>query len=591
MEPWLASTITHYEPMVKSIGVELFLVAELIFAGASVMAMLPSRARWPLTLPDFALPGLFLAAAFAETWSLFGGLMPWANVALLLIVTIVAVTRWRAFLGLLGDAIRDTRAGNLLLLVPCLAVGAANALTNGFCHDTLLYHLAAIRWVADFGSVPGLANLHGRFGFNSALHPLTALFGWPFGIEVGREYINPTIILSVCAALLQGVRMRPKEFFTPGSIYACLLFVLGFRLLFSDCFSSPQPDVAGAGLALLVAWHLREVIQELAPERQVGAFLTCLMAGALVLTFKLSYAVLGIVAAGVAIGIVFFHGRRLRLIFAGLIMVGVFSTPWLCRGYITSGYPFYPSDLGRINFDWAVPAETALVEKNWILSWGREPYQDVRLVLKDDTWFWPWVATTLGDSIFRKSALLAAAGLIIVAVSRPWLYRKDSWWRWCLLISPIILSVLFWFETAPDPRFAEGTLWILAADVAYLAFAGRENVNRFARAFLAVVIAGLLLLDSVNGFARLVKEPERFPNYVGAPVPMVSELTYSGLKVWVPAEGELAGPWTIPATPPDRFDPRLELRGQTLREGFRMNLSWPKPKWKNGRMLPADAGQ
>ena len=580
--------MTHFEPMIKSIGIELFLIAELILAGASVIALLPSRARWPLTLPDFALPGLFLAVAFAETWSLFGGLMPWANVALILIVTIVTVTRWRAFLGVVGDAIRNTRTVNLVILALCVILAAANAVTNGFGHDTLLYHLAAVRWVADFGSVPGLANLHGRLGFNSALHPLAALFGWPFGIEIGREYINPAIILSVCAALLQGVRLRVKEFFTPGSIYACLLFVLGFRLLFSDCLSSPQPDVAAAGLALLVAWHLRGVIQEPASEGHVGAFLTCLMAAAMVLTFKLSYAVLGIAAAGVAVGMVFFHGRRLKLIFAGLMMVLVFSTPWLCRGYITSGYPFYPSDLGRINFDWAVPAETAFLEKNWILSWGRAPYQDVHSVLKDASWFWPWVATTLGDSIFRKSALLAAAGLVIIAATRPWLYRKDSWWRWCLLVGPVILSVLFWFGTAPDPRFAEGTLWILAADVAYLAFAGRENVNRFARAFMAAVIAGLLLLDSVYGFARLLKEPERFPNYVGDPVPMVSELTYSGLKVWVPAEGELTGPWTIPATPPDRFDPRLELRGQTLREGFRMNFSWPKSSWKNGRMLPPD---
>lgn len=588
MEPWLASTITHFEPMVKSIGVELFLMAELIFAGASLMATLPSGARWSLTLPDFALPGLFLAVAFAETWSLFGGLMPWANVALILMVTAVAVMRRRTVLGLLGEAIRHTRLGNLVLLAPCLLSGAANAITNGFCHDTLLYHLAAIRWVADFGSVPGLANLHGRLGFNSALHPLAALFGWPFGIEVGREYVNPAIILSICAMLLQGIRLRRKEFFTSGSVYACLLFILAFRLLFSDCFSSPQPDVAGAGLALLVAWYLRQVIPEPAQERQVGPFLTCLMAGALVLTFKLSYAVLGIAGAGVAAGILLFQGRRLQLIFAGLIMVCVFAVPWLCRGYITSGYPFYPSDIGHINFDWAVPAGTALIEKNWVLSWGRGPYQDVNVVLKDASWFWPWVATTLGGSIFRKSALLAAAGLIIVALTRPWLYRKDSWWRWCCLVSPVILSILFWFETAPDPRFAEGTLWILAADVAYLAFAGRENINRLAGGLLVVVMAGFFLLDSVDGFKRLVKEPERFPNYVGLPVPMVSELTYSGLAVSVPAEGELTGPWTIPATPRDRFDPRLELRGTTLREGFRMNLTWPEPNWRKGMRLPAN---
>ena len=79
-----------------------------------------------------------------------------------------------------------------------------------------------------------------------------------------------------------------------------------------------------------------------------------------------------------------------------------------------------------------------------------------------------------------------------------------------------------------------------------------------------IVLVGLFGLDSVDGVERLIKEPKRFPNYVGVPIPMVSQLTYSGLAVWVPVNGELTGPWKIPATPPDRFDPRLELR----RENF-----------------------
>ncbi|MCE9599128.1 MAG: hypothetical protein K8S54_14290 [Spirochaetia bacterium] len=35
-------------------------------------------------------------------------------------------------------------------------------------YDTPLYHLNAVRWINDFAVVPGLANLHERFGFNSS---------------------------------------------------------------------------------------------------------------------------------------------------------------------------------------------------------------------------------------------------------------------------------------------------------------------------------------------------------------------------------------------------------------------------------------
>jgi len=46
-------------------------------------------------------------------------------------------------------------------------------------YDTGLYHLQAIKWIEEYAVVPGLANLHGRFGFNPNIftfYALTSLF-------------------------------------------------------------------------------------------------------------------------------------------------------------------------------------------------------------------------------------------------------------------------------------------------------------------------------------------------------------------------------------------------------------------------------
>jgi hypothetical protein len=51
----------------------------------------------------------------------------------------------------------------------------------------------------------------------------------------------------------------------------------------------------------------------------------------------------------------------------------------------------------------------------------------------------------------------------------------------------------------------------------------------------------------------------------------VPRLTDSGLTVWVPVKGDLTGPWKIPAAPGYSFNSRLELRGKTFRDGFRVN--------------------
>ncbi|HYZ71590.1 MAG TPA: hypothetical protein VE641_00830, partial [Chthoniobacterales bacterium] len=359
--PSLASVVTHYLPIAKSLGVLLFLLVEVAFVGCAAIGFLPAGARANLSLPAFLLPGLLMATVFAETWSLFGGLVPWANPTLILIAAILAAARWRTFADTVFEAFRKTRWSSLILFVPCLFFAALNALTNGYCHDTLLYHLAAVRWVADFGSVPGLANLHGRFGFNSALHPLAGLFGGPFGIAVSREFVNSVIVLCASAVLLQGTRLDRKEFFTQASIYAALLLPLILGQLFSECLSSPQPDVAGVAIAILVTWHLREVIfdTDTPPDIQQSAFLRCLMASSLVVMLKLSYAALGLGAAGLVTLVILIRRRRFMAICVPVLFVFVCSIPWVCRGYITSGYPLYPAELGAIHFDWMVPHEAA----------------------------------------------------------------------------------------------------------------------------------------------------------------------------------------------------------------------------------------
>ena len=86
MAPWLPSIFSAYEPVVKSLSVSLFFVGELALGGCVVMTLLPPSLRYRVSLPELILPGLFVAVAFAETWSLFDGVTPWANVVLILLL-------------------------------------------------------------------------------------------------------------------------------------------------------------------------------------------------------------------------------------------------------------------------------------------------------------------------------------------------------------------------------------------------------------------------------------------------------------------------------------------------------------------------
>ncbi len=44
--------------------------------------------------------------------------------------------------------------------------------------DTESYHIQSIKWIQEYGSVPGIVNLHVRFGFNSSWFSSVALFSF-----------------------------------------------------------------------------------------------------------------------------------------------------------------------------------------------------------------------------------------------------------------------------------------------------------------------------------------------------------------------------------------------------------------------------
>lgn len=84
-----------------------------------------------------------------------------------------------------GWAGRGKRSGKrwlwaVFFLLAIVVAGrvAADLGTTSWSHayDTDLYHFSALRWMNEYASVPGLANLHSRLGFNAGFLILSAIF-------------------------------------------------------------------------------------------------------------------------------------------------------------------------------------------------------------------------------------------------------------------------------------------------------------------------------------------------------------------------------------------------------------------------------
>ena len=557
---WFLRYLLKSLPIVVGLQVELFLVGIVIWSW--LRRMLPGRCN----LVDLNLVGLAVAVFFAQTWSLFGGLSPWSNAILLATTLLCLLIQREAVI----DAVRETWAQTsrvgLAMTAPVLVVAAWNALTSAItCYDISAYHLQALRWAAEFGSVPGLANLHGRLGFNSALHTFAALLSSPGGLWLGRAYSNTSIVTVTIAILVQGIAG-----YSARSIYALLLLPFPTSLLFSDCLSSPQPDVAAASAATLFAWYLRDIVLD--PDSSgLSALFLGLITATMAVLFKVSYLALGATGIGVTIACWARSRQRTNQLILLVLFPCLFGLPWLFRGYLTSGYPFFPAEIGRLSFDWTAPRELIATERNWVLSWARAPFNlQWQQVLSDWSWIGPWIQQLPTYPIVIKAAGMVAVGLLASA----WLlrrgYSRTQLARWALIFLPILLSLLFWFFSAPSPRFAQATIWVLAVDLFYLAVIVAPQPNKMVARLAILVFATFMALEIVAGLTRLNAQPIQFPNYIGSPAEMVLRHTKSEAGIWIPKEGINSGDAKLPATPPDRFDPKLELRGPTLRDGFRI---------------------
>jgi hypothetical protein len=393
----------------------------------------------------------------------------------------------------------------------------------------------------------------------------------PFGLRLGQEFVNPAIVVGVAAVLSQGLKWKGatgRDF--QRTIYALSLFVPVVALVFSSCLSSPQPDVGGTATAILVAWYFWEIVfgKEI-PSHDARMLLLCVSAAVMALQFKLSFLGLSLAAGIVATFLVFLRHRNGSLLFTSALWAGILLIPWICSGYVSSGFPLFPSEFAGINFDWTAPHELVARERDWVLSWAREPGVSPEVVLRDWNWLGQWVLGLWNAPEAIMPLLLTVTGLLI-AFSLVFRREVQNVRKWFILVIPSILALVFWFLTAPAPRFGEATLWIFAANVVVCSFVISSTTSKLVRRTAVAVLLTLVCYNAIVGLERLTHEGRKFPNFVGAPPPMTLRPTDSGLEIWVPIEGNSPGDSKLLATPPDRFNPLLELRGPTLRQGFRI---------------------
>jgi hypothetical protein len=545
----------------------------LIGIGSIVLA-LSSKENF---LFDMFWMGLAVSVATLEIWNL-------------VFPVTFSITLVLFCVGILGLVLNHSSLRNGLRAVwqssrwlPLIGIAFAFLLAVRSCgpceyYDTGLYGANSVRWIQTYPVVPGLANLHGRLGFNSSVFLCLAALGQGVWKELGFHLFTGFMLsamwatlLPACARVVRRVATSPADWF-----YTILALPALFWTTRSHIVGT-QTDEPATIVCLIATGTLFEHLCQKDGRDQRKTHTSRLVLAttlfSLAVAFKLSTTVFALIAWCLVFREIWLLGRsshqRTKYFFAAIALSTLILLPWCVRGIILSGYPFYPATVFAFPVAWKIPLSAARWYTIGIQSYGRIPDVPFRNT-QGIHWLGDWVNHALRNrSSFQVPLAISLAGLVVALTPR-FREKPHSTCPWLLLLLPSIFGIIFWFRASPDPRFAQVAIWTTAATLGAWGITCLDLQLHPSRANL--VLAALVLSSVWCLISFGWKEPLLALRGVQQPSPLpkpalILQNTLSGLAVYVPVQGQQCWDAPLPCTP--YFDESLRLRAtSSLRWGF-----------------------
>lgn len=517
--------------------------------------------------PDiYMMTGIVFLNVFAQFFSLFYKVAGIACTILGLAGIVIAVVwayggirrrkKWTLFPGCEGKRLELWRIAALLLAFVFTLLWTTQSPEQ---YDTGLYHAQAIRWIEDYGVVPGLGNLHMRLAYNSAFMSLQALFslGWLLGQSL--HTLNGFFCLAALCYAFSTMRLWGRESCQASDLLKCVMVVYVVQKRYD--ISSSGTDL----LAMLLIFYLFIKWSEYWERGREDGILygyLCLV-GVYAVTVKLSAA--SAVVLAVYPLYLFLKNRNVRAIFAHVAGGLVILLPFLIRNVIISGYLVYPySGLDLFHLDWkmdkAVLAEDSLDIKMFA--------RGIRSAAEYDTSLVGWIPRWFLNHDMGNRIVLAVGALCIPAVLYLlWKSFREKKYVQGALLGASLVNLFFWLAAAPHIRYGGPYIYVLAAvTLGTVEFAYRERILPVAAVVVLLPYLAFYGAKAAEAPEILAEHLIRQPDYLSW---QSTQYPVGGQHIWKPDEGDLSGYFAFPATPQGGQLRVLELRGESFREGFR----------------------
>jgi hypothetical protein len=526
----------------------------------------------------YAFWGLIGITLLAQIFELFLPLNQYSWLAILALLALGTAFEKTVFAAFMVWLKRLRRLEPVLLLVCAAMVGLFAVLSAGpiLMDDTESYHIQMIKWIQEYGTVVGLANLHERYGFNSSWFTLAGLFIPRNNPHNFFTILNGTLSVWFSIYLFTNFWKCVKA---QDSSKDTATYLSSFVILMIALFSWPmlRGNATNLNYDFITACMIVVLFMELLREndREWKRFLPELLVWPVFLfTVRIINSpvlLLSFFALTVLIG-----DQRFKLLILCSVASLALTLPFLARNVLLSGYLFYPIyQVNLFDVDWKADPGLTRNLVSYIKYFNRVNAGIQPIAETEKLYFPRWIPLWLYHLFSYDKLLLAisVAGYLAVWLKMKVVKQLNPAAR--LFIGVMGIQIFSWFWIAPDPRFAYGPLltgsfmlsFLLLKNHAGSISATGQLVNRLALTLALAVIGFTVVKVCMDVRYRNLFLPAQVP------VPESRVIEIDHIQFTIP--GKLPGNWnprccslSIPCLYTIR--PGLRARGKNIGDGFKL---------------------
>ncbi|WP_422614689.1 LIC_10190 family membrane protein [Merismopedia glauca] len=433
-----------------------------------------SFGRWGDRFIASSWLGIVILAAFLLAISLILPLSPLVGggVAGILVVVSLVSSRTQAEITQLRTRLSSKILSGIAILgliVALLTTDQVTWIESGF------YHYGSIRWLSEFGTVPGIVLVLPNFGIISTWFALNAplngsIIDFKAGVIAnGFIFFLALLHTIVCLFHLLTSHKKLSDYFAI-SFYSLFFLYTALSLEMQLIVVSPSPDLPTILLTAIIAWAILVTVESrtASSEKLDGSIVPLLLAAGAV-TIKLSALPLLLVTC---IFYCFQVKFQIKQLLFGLCLTSLLLLPIVLVGFQTSGCPLYPSPLFCVDVPWSQSiedtqkfADRTQNPAKWIAN--APPNQNSPFWV-----FGKWLQARALNQIMAALVVISLFCLIYLIQIKA-IFRRNSGIFWLSALG--VSGILFIIFKGPLIRFGLGYLLLLPA-LSMAVYADRKNL-------------------------------------------------------------------------------------------------------------------